>query len=261
MRAMIIIMSMLGFLFVSPQVLADAKTSGLSNASTTQIETTVHNYLIKKPEVVVEAMQAYQQKQQESMQQMFKETQKNSPKFADALFHDSKDPVEGNQKGKVSMVEFSDYQCSHCIEGSVQVQEMIKTYPDLRVVVKEFPIRGPISDLAARAALAANKQGKYPEFREALFRAGFALTEEKIYEIAKTLSLDVDKLKLEMNSDAIRDQITQNRQLAGNLKLMGTPAFFIAQSDVKPTTSSDKISYIPGVISKEQLKPIMDKLK
>lgn len=232
----------------------------LGNANTQQIESTVHQYLMKKPEVVVEALQAYQQKQMQSMQDMYKETQKTAPQYANDLFHNSADPVGGDAKGKISVVEFTDYQCSHCIEVATVVDKMIETNPKVRVVVKEFPIRGGLSETAARAALAANKQGKYWPFHLALYKIGAAMTEDKIYETAKSVGLDVDQLKKDMADKAINDQVLANQKLATSLKLVGTPAFFIAKTDVKVGAPSTAINYIPGILTQEQLQAILTKI-
>src|SRR5689334_12549783 len=75
-----------------------------------------------------------------------------------ALFHQNSDPVAGNPKGKVTVVEFFDYQCSHCMTMAPVIEAIIKNNPNVRVVFKDFPIRGPVSEFAAKAALAANKQ-------------------------------------------------------------------------------------------------------
>lgn len=230
------------------------------NASTKQIEKTVHQYLMKKPEVVVEALQAYQQKQMESMQQLFKDTQKIAPKYVDDLFHQNVDPVGGNTQGKIAIVEFSDYQCSHCIETSSVIDSVIKADSNLKVIVKEFPIRGAVSEAAAKAALAANKQGKYWEFRDALFKSGSNLTQDKIFEVAQTLGLNVEQLKKDMNDPAIKKEVEANQTLAKTLKLVGTPAFFVAKSDIKVGASATEINYIPGVISQQQLQTIIDQL-
>lgn len=237
-----------------------ASTAIPGNNSTQQIETTVHQYLMKKPEVVVEALQAYQQKQMESMQQLFKDTQKLAPKYVDNLFHQNTDPVGGNLKGKITLVEFSDYQCSHCIETSAVVDAVIKKDPNVRVIAKEFPIRGPVSETAARAALAANKQGKYWEFRDILFKNGSSLSQDKIMELAKAIGLNIDQLKKDMDDATIRQIVKSNQQLAQNLKLVGTPAFFIAKSDIKTDAPSTDINYIPGMLTEQQLQVILDGL-
>lgn len=235
-------------------------TSALASASSTQqIENTVHQFLIKKPEVVVEALQAYQQKQMESMQQLFKQTQKLAPQYADVLFHQPGDPMGGNVEGKITLVEFSDYQCTHCIEVAAVIDTIIKANPHVRVVVKEFPIRGPVSEQAARAALAAAKQNKYWAFREALFKVGATIAEEKIYETASAIGLNVEQLKKDMEDKAIYQAIQANQKLAMTLKLVGTPAFFIAKSEVKNGASSDAINYVPGIISQQQLQTLLDK--
>lgn len=284
MRTNLLLLSTVGFLFMSQVALAQpaaaakqnaaspaaatavkklvagVENAETSNSATKQIENTVHKYLMKNPQVVVEALQTYQQKQMESMQELFKDTQKMAPKYADALFHHEVDPAGGNAKGKITIVEFSDYQCSHCIETSSVVDGVIKADSSLRVVVKEFPIRGPVSDAAARAALAANKQGKYWEFRDVLFKNGAALTQDKIFELAKSIGLNVDQLKKDMDDAAIRKEVESNTKLAQTLKLVGTPAFFIAKSDVKTDAPTTAIAYIPGVITQEQLQSIIDKM-
>jgi protein-disulfide isomerase len=231
-----------------------------TNAATQQFENSVHQYLVKKPEVVVEALQAYQQKQADNMQQVFKDTQKLATTNVDAIFHDNANPVAGNPQGKITIVEFSDYQCSHCIEVSPVLDAIMKANPNVRVVFKEFPIRGALSDSAARAALAANLQGKYWPFREALFKVSSALTADKIDDTAKAVGLNLDQLKKDMDLPAMRAAIDANTKLAQTLKLIGTPAFFIAKTDIKNGAPVESIEYVPGMLSQQQLQTFIDKL-
>jgi protein-disulfide isomerase len=123
----------------------------------------------------------------------------------------------------------------------------------VRVIYKEFPIRGPISNFAARAALAAVKQGKYNEFSHALLASNQPLTNDTILTIAKNTGLDVDKLKKDMSDQSIDMQIKNNTKLAQDLKLFGTPAFFIGK------TGGGSISYIPGQMNQAQLQDEIDK--
>lgn len=268
-RAILLALGVSGILF-SQTLLADTlsatnnTSNNAANGTTNQIETTIHQYLLKKPEVVVEALQIFQQKQMESMQQLFKETQKLVPSYIDVLFQQTSDPIIGQPNGKIAVVEFSDYQCSHCIEMVPILEGVLKANPNLKLIVKEFPIRGGISETAARAGLAANKQGKYSQFRAALFKASGsmpALTEDKIFEIAQTIGLNVEQLKKDMNDQAIKDAIAANRKLAGDLKLMGTPAFFIAKSDIKHGAAADAINYAPGMLSQQQFQIMLDQKK
>ncbi len=159
-----------------------------------QIESVVHDYLLKNPDVVVQSLQAYQQKQIDQARQTMAKTQSSSPKFVNSLFHQAKDPVAGNPQGAVTIVEFFDYQCSHCIDMSPLLDSFLKANPNVKVIFKEFPIRGPVSEFAAKAALAAKEQGKYIEFHQALMALAAKqqpLTQDAILNAAKSVGLDV----------------------------------------------------------------------
>lgn len=185
------------------------------------------------------------------------------PLFAQAasvnsLFHQANDPVAGNPKGGVTIVEFFDYQCSHCVDMAPVVQSIIRSNWNVRVVFKEFPIRGPMSDFAARAALAANKQGKYYDFNHALMLANQPLTEESIMTIAKDVGLNVEKLKKDMDSASIKNQIRANDKLAESLKITGTPAFFIGKTNA---ASMNDVKFILGGMSQSQMQELIDNIK
>ena len=151
--------------------------------------------------MIIQALQVYQQKQMDQAKKTIQDTQNSSPKFADALFHQANDPMTGNPNGKITVVEFFDYQCPHCIDMTPVIDGLVKKNPDVKVVFKEFPIRGQMSELAARAALAAHAQGKYFELHKALMESKQEpLTEDAIYAIAQTVGLDVTKLKAAMKS-------------------------------------------------------------
>lgn len=228
-------------------------SSSVSPAERAKIESVVHDYLVQKPEVVVEALQAMQRKQMEQAEQTIKSTQKIVGKYATPLFQQNMDPMTGNKDAKVTVTEFFDYQCGHCIEMA-PVIESIKTNPSIRIVFKEFPIRGPISEYAARAALAANMQGKYYELHHAMLTTKAPLTQDGILAMAKDAGLDVEKLKTDMNSKSVDEQLKNNMKLAQDLKLFGTPAFFIGKTDGK-----GMIEYIPGQMNEAQMQASIDK--
>jgi protein-disulfide isomerase len=223
-----------------------------SNTSSQDKE--IHDYIINNPEVVVQSLQSYQQKQMEQTQKSFEDIQKDAPKYADKLFNQSTDPVAGNPNGKVTLVEFFDYQCPHCIDMVPVVDNLIKNNPQLKVVYKEFPIRGPMSDFSARAALAAQKQGKYVEFHKALMTSKVEpLTEEVVYELAKSSGLNVDQLKADMKDSSINAQVKANMELAKQLRLMWTPVFFIKGN-------SANVIFIPGGVDEKQLADAISKI-
>lgn len=222
-----------------------------------QMDNAIHDYILNHPEVIVQSLEAYQTKQ---YQQALANAQANAVKYADAIFHQSNDPVAGNPKGKVTLVEFLDYQCPHCIVMSPVIDSLIKANPELRVVLKDFPVRGPISVVAATAALASKKQGKYYEFNKALMGSKVEpLTEDTIYDIAKSVGINVDKLKSDMKDKAIAQQIKSNYELAGSLQVQGTPTFIVAKTDITTNAAPTAITVVPGEATQDQLEKIIQK--
>ena len=171
------------------------------------------------------------------------------------LFHDANDPIGGNKKGIITIAEFFDYQCSHCMDMVPVVDAIVKANPDVRIVYKDFPIRGPMSEFAAKAALAANKQGKYVALNHAMFMTNQPLSEKHIYELAAQQGINIDKLKKDMKDPQIAEQLRINYQLAENLKLLGTPAFFIGKTF---TRDGNSINFLFGAMSKDQLQDAVD---
>lgn len=176
----------------------------------------------------------------------------------DSLFHDSNDPVIGNKNGKITIVEFFDYQCSHCVNMAYTLENIVKNNPDVRVVYKEFPIRGAMSDVAARAALAANMQGKYYPLHHALLTTDQSLSESTILSIAKAKGLNVDKLKKDMSSATVNKIIAANKSLANRLGIAGTPAFFIGKTDA---TDTKAVKFELGEMSQSTLQEEITKLR
>lgn len=180
----------------------------------------------------------------------------NAASILDSLFHSSHDPVGGNPNGKVTIVEFFDYQCAHCINMASTMQSISKNHPDVRIVFKEYPIRGPMSELASRAALAANMQGKYTRFNHALLTTNENLNENSILAIAKANGLDVKKLKTDMNSPQVKDIIKANFALAKELGIAGTPAFFIGKTNAANT---EDVSFVLGEMTQADIQKAIQK--
>ena len=193
-------------------------------------EQRVREYLLKNPEVIMEALQILQERQRAAEAETFKRT---IAERSDEILNDPAAPVGGNPAGDVTLVEFFDYNCPYCRRVAPTVVELEEADPGLRVVYKEFPILGPGSEFAARAALAARKQGKYVPFHNALMRATDQVTEQTVIEIAREVGLDTERLERDMRDPAIEEAIGRNLQLANALGITGTPSFIIGQ-DVVP---------------------------
>lgn len=166
------------------------------------------------------------------------------------LFHNAADPVIGKSDDKVSVAMFFDYRCSHCINTTAAVDKAINENPDVRFIFKELPVFGAPSELGARAALAANMQGKYYDFHYALFTANKPINDALIASIAKNLNLDLAKLKKDMNSKAITDELKATRKLALSSGVRGTPAFFFGKTDAE---KMDQIKLVLGEMKTDEI--------
>lgn len=234
-----------------------ASYAAFNDGQKKEIEGIIGSYLQSNPQVIITALQEMQRKQMEEAQKTIQNTQKDAAKFAQALFHASGDPIAGNPNGTVTITEFYDYQCGHCIEMGSVINQLVSSDPNVRIVFKEFPIRGPVSEFASRASLAANMQGKFKEFHETLMKAPQPLTNDIVLSTAKQVGLDMTKLNKDMNSSAVSNQIQATMKLAQDLKLMGTPAFFIGKTNTTPTSS---LEYVPGSLPLDQLQMVVKKV-
>ncbi|MFI4962378.1 MAG: DsbA family protein [Legionellales bacterium] len=229
--------------------------STMGDAQKKDVEKVVHDYLVANPEVLLEASQALQAKQQQNMQQ---QAQSAISENAPVLF-DGKLTTSGNAKGNVTVVEFFDYQCIHCKKMAGTMESLIKKDSDLRIVYKEFPIFGKSSEVASRAALAAGMQGKYQALHDALLKTDKRLDDKVVMDSAKSLGLDMKKLAKDMKSKEVTDILDANRQLAEKLHLMGTPAFIVASTPAGTFKAGTEPSFVPGAASEESLQEMIKK--
>jgi protein-disulfide isomerase len=246
------IIGMLAASFVSPSIFAD---TAFTPDQTKQIQQIMHDYLVNNPEVLIEASQSLQQKQQKSMQDQAKGAISEN---ANDLFND-KLTVAGNPKGSVTLVEFFDYQCIHCKKMQSVISSLIKKDSNLKVVYREFPIFGKSSEYASQVALAAAMQGKYQQMHDALLNIEQRLDEKLIMETAKSVGLDMNKLKKDMDSSDVKHALEQNRKLAEKLHLMGTPAFIVASTPDGKLKANSEPAFIPGAASEEALQELIKK--
>lgn len=131
--------------------------------------------------------------------------------------------VLGNPQGTHTLVKFTDYACGYCRSSVADVERLIAADPQLRVVVREWPIF-PGSEQAARMALAAARQGKYPAFYKAMFAAG-PPSAATVASAAATAGLDLERALADAASDAVAAELAQNMQLARTLGFSGTPSW------------------------------------
>jgi protein-disulfide isomerase len=187
-------------------------------------DATIERYIRTHPEVIVQSLQALEAKREAEMRERQKVALATKQQ---ELFHDPASPVSGNPKGEITLVEFYDYRCGYCRRAASAVTEIQKEDPRVRVVYKDFPILGEPSEIAAKAALASQVQGKHQAFHEALLASQADMTREEILKIAVTVGLDASRLEADMASPEWQAVIEKNRALAQELGISGTPGFIV----------------------------------
>ena len=206
----------------------DAAAAGEISAEQRQaFEAIIKDYLVKHPEVIKEALEELERRQVVEAQAA---TKQKIGERADEIYRSPGDLVLGNPSGKVTVVEFFDYNCGYCKRAIPEVEKLIQADNDVRVVIKEFPILGPGSVFAAKAALASRNQGKYNEFHQALTDLEGVKDETSVMQVAQQVGLDAEKLKTDMESEAVTGVIRRNYSLAESLSINGTPSFIIDET-------------------------------
>ena len=147
-----------------------------------------------------------------------------------ALFQDAADPVKGNPRGDVTIVEFFDARCGYCKQMHPAMEALLARDRNVRVVMKDLPILGPPSVLASRALLAAHRQGRYAALYDALMTLRGEITEPVLRQQAERAGIDWARLRRDMDDPAIQRRIDTNLRLAQALAIEGTPALVIGQS-------------------------------
>ncbi len=138
--------------------------------------------------------------------------------------------VVGDPKGDITLIEFTDFNCSYCKVMSPIVNKLIASDNKLRVVIVDYPIITPSSAFAAKAALAAREQNKYLAFHDALMAHKGPIQQETIFTIAKQIGLNLKQFKAAINSEKTNALVANNLRLGFELGIPGTPTFIIART-------------------------------
>lgn len=183
----------------------------------------IKSYLIEHPEIMVEVSRELEKKQ-DALKAV--EARKVIAEHKTVLFSGRHDAVLGNPKGDVTVIEFFDYNCGWCKRAVDDVANLVKADPKVRVVMKEFPIFGENSAVAAKAAMAASRQGKYWEYHVALMKEK-QVTKDNVFTIAQRVGLNIPKLKADMADPEFDRVLAETQQLAQSMGIEGTPAFIV----------------------------------
>ena len=224
-------------------LVAAAPTPGLAApdlvpAQREAIEGVIHDYLLRNPDVLLEALRAAEEKLNHDAD--IKAAKVLNDRESE-IFEDHATPVAGNPRGDVTIVEFFDYRCPYCKQVLPSLQELLKEDQNLRFLYKELPVLGPQSVTAAHAALAAQRQGKYEAFHNAMMATKGQITDDTVYKVARSVGLDVDQLKQDMSAPEIEQALKANLALADALNIHGTPGFIIGKHIVPGAVDLDAL--------------------
>jgi protein-disulfide isomerase len=209
-----------------------ARAQSFSDAQRGEIERIVKDYLVAHPEVLQDVMSELEKRQTAAKaEQQIAGVREHK----EVLFNSSHQVTLGNPHGDVTMVEFFDYNCGYCKRALGDMLQLLKTDPNLKVVLKEYPVLGPGSVEAAQVAVAARMQDKtgkkYLEFHQKLLGGHGPADKAHALAAAKEVGFDVARIEKDLGSDEVRETLKENLKVADAIGLDGTPSYVIG-SDV-----------------------------
>jgi protein-disulfide isomerase len=242
MRRILTLLPLLAALLAAPPPVA---AQGLTEAQRAEVVEVLRRALREDPSILRDAIAALQEAEDRERSEAGRAAMVGQ---AEALFRDAADPTRGNPRGDVTIVEFFDARCGFCKQLHPALEALLRRDPNIRVVMKDLPVLGPTSVQAARALLAAHRQGRYAAFQDALLTLRGEPTEAVMQDLARRVGLDWTRLRREMEDPAIARRIDANMRLAQSLGIQGTPALVIAGP-----AGPEAATLVPGAVDLAQL--------
>ncbi|MHA6344054.1 DsbA family protein [Roseivivax sp. CAU 1761] len=216
----------------------------LSQAEREAFRAEVRDYLMENPEVILEAVEALEERQAASQAEADKEMVAEN---AEALFSDGRSWVGGNPEGDVTLVEFMDYRCGYCRRAKPEVEELVASDGNIRFVVKEFPILGEASVTMSRFAVAVREVAgdeAYKAAHDALMEMNGDPSETVLRRLADSLDLDAEAVLSAMDDEGITEELQANRALAQEMGISGTPTFIMGDEMLRGYLPLDDMQMI-----------------
>jgi protein-disulfide isomerase len=231
-----------GALLSTPAVALDL--NAMSDAERAQFRQEVRDYLMENPEVIMEAVNALEERQAQAQARADFDLVADN---ADALFDDGFSFVGGNPDGDITLVEFMDYRCGFCKRAFGEVEKLLAEDGNIRFIVKEFPILGEQSLLASRFAIATRLvegDEAYKSLHDALMLYNGDVSMPALRRLADTLGLDSASIEPRMDDPAITEQLQATRALAQQLRITGTPTFVLEDEMLRGYLPYDQLEII-----------------
>ncbi len=212
---------------------AALELDNMSDQDRAALHAEFRSYILENPEVLQEAIAILRQREQEAQQVADRAAAAAS---AQALFNDDHSYVGGNPEGDIQVVEFLDYRCGFCKRAHPEITALIEGDANIRYVIKEFPILGEQSVLASRFAIATQLvagDDAYKDVHDTLMELRGDVSAQSLTRVGETLGLDTDAITAMMDSEEVTNIISENRALAQQLQITGTPTFVFEDQMVR----------------------------
>ncbi|MBE0454201.1 DsbA family protein [Roseovarius autotrophicus] len=209
----------------------------------------IRAYLLENPEVIMEAVAVLEEREAAGQAAADVDLVRAN---ADALFNSPGDWVGGNPDGDITLVEFMDYRCSFCRRAVPEVEGLLATDGNIRLILKEFPILGEESVAASRFAIATKivaGDDAYKSVHDALMSYTGSMNTAGFTRLADALGLDASAIVAEMDNDAVTAVIAANHALAQRLRISGTPSFVMGEHMLR------------GYLPQAQMQAIADEIR
>jgi protein-disulfide isomerase len=213
----------------------------LTPAQKAELGDFIKDYLVNNPDVLRAALESLDKHEKQAAEDARKKVVTDE---AGALFSSPFQAVVGNPKGTATLVEFFDYNCHYCKGALPDVAKLMKDDPDLKVVLKDFPVLGPGSVEAAEVASAVRNQisgDKFWTYHYKLLSMHVPVGKVEALAIAKDLGLDMDKIAKDMQDPEITKGLRQIMDLADSLQINGTPSFVVGDQVVVGAVGYDEM--------------------
>lgn len=228
----------------TPALSEEFSLSDMSAAQTEAFGEAVRTYLLENPEVIMEAVAVLERRQ--AAEQVANDAALISANYAD-IYQDPMSHIAGNPDGDVTLVEFVDYKCGYCRKAFPELEALMESDGNIRMIYKEFPILGEESLLAARFAVSAMLIGgdaAYGPLHDAMMTMRGNMTEDSLVALANHLGLDGAAFLAGMDDPKINAVLSENHALASRLQITGTPTFVIGDQLVRGYVPLDAMNDI-----------------
>lgn len=225
-----------GTLFMAP-----VNAQELTEAQKAEVKKLFDEYLAESGQAIVDSVNKFQTEQMAEQQKAMNEKAQG---FIENIKKSESTTITGNPEGDITIVEFFDYNCGYCRKALAEVEKLLETEKNAKVIFIDMPILGPQSLEASKWSLAAAKQNKYFEYHRAIMNHSGPKDESNLVNLANVVGLNVEQLRKDKDSEEVANIIQDNLKKAQDLGIQGTPGFIIESEVVRGYVEADRMKEI-----------------